>query len=1233
MPSVPVPRPGPIALAAVAALTLGVLPATAVVPPAVAPVSQAQQRPDDAAGTHRVTLITGDEVTVTVTEGRTTVRSVKGADQGTAGHHTVVLDGSTYVYPPAVLPYVASGRLDKQLFNVTRLIADGYDDAHSDSLPLIVRYAGEAAGSSGTPRLAGSTSVRMLDSIGGAAVAEKRAQAPAFWSALTTGPGARPKSARPAFAGGIAKVWLDGKVSADLAASTAQIGAPRAWAAGNTGAGVKVAVLDSGADVGHPDLEGQVEATAGFVPGDAGVTDTVGHGTHVASTIAGTGAASGGGERGVASGARLAIGKVLNPRGEGQSSWIIAGMEWAARTERAKIVSMSLGGSGDGTDPLSQAVDALSAETGALFVVAAGNAGPSPHSIDSPGAADAALTVGAVDASDRLADFSGRGPRRGDDGLKPEITAPGVDILAARSRDTAGSGDYTTMSGTSMATPHVAGVAALVAAAHPDWTGQQLKQALVSSAKATAHHTPYEAGAGRVDAETAVGTDVFATASAYAGFHTWPTAPGQTDVRTVTYTNTGGRALDLDLTVDAGTAADAFALSARRVTVPAHGTTSVGLTTALGRVPTDHPVSGMIVATDASGSVRARTLIGASREGERHNLTLTAKDRSGQPLAGASAVIAGRNLWSSVTLDDDGSATLRVPPGDYSGWLLSTVTGANGPHSQGLALLSFQRTEVDQDRTVTLDGRKLRRIRATVPQKADALLSRLDVHQEFGDSSLTTVMRTEDPHDSIWALPSARQDVEGFTFGARFRMEQPALTVATRSRAYRDILVKRGIVPLPAGTRKLTAVFGGSGSPGELAEAGVRGRAVVVRRSDSLSPEQQAAAAARAGARLIVVVNDGFGRLLATEDGVLDGDPAPLSMAMLDTDQGAELLDELRRGRVELTVTSNPTTDYLYDVVRHWTGGVPADPTWRERRSDLARVDVLFRNYRQGKAYEYRSDQQGFGGVWSAFPAPAQGKRTDWVTADVPWLDDAGIYHEMGQSLENFTTYRRGTTSRVSWFGPIQRPRMGRIGAQPVRYGDTMWLPVPGWGDSGAGHIGSAHGNYDVKDLMTLHQGDHAFPWSNDEKLLLSGLAPERLPYRLVVDNDRGSWANPYSRHTLTEWKFTSGTTDADTVLPLIQLDYGVDTDAMGRAVRHAGLTVTASHLPGVDVAVGRPSVELSYDDGRTWERADLDRRGDGWRTKLRAPRSARFVTLRVGARDRDGNSVVQTLDRAFGLR
>ncbi|MEO3818472.1 S8 family serine peptidase [Plantactinospora sp. B24E8] len=1251
MPSVSIRRPGLVALGVLTALAVGITPATAAAPaeppdspggagptgPVLPPGAAAL--PPSGAGTHRVTLVTGDRVTIGTAADGTVVQSVESPD-GTAGtFHRVVLDGATYVYPDAALPYVTAGLLDKRLFNVTGLVADGYDDAHTDRLPLIVQYTDAAARSRRTTTVPGSTVVRPLDAVQGSAVVQDRDQAPTFWSAVTGTTGgttARRATGTPSFAAGIDRIWLDGKVTANLADSTAQIGAPEIWSGGNTATGVKVAVLDSGIDTEHPDFAGQIDATASFVPYEEYVEDYHGHGTHVASTIAGTGAASNGTERGVAFGARLHVGKVLDSDGQGQESWILAGMAWAARQERARIINMSLGGAGtDGTDPLSEAVDTLSAETGALFVVAAGNSGP--RTIGTPGTADAALTVGSVDRDDRLAEDSSQGPRT-DGGLKPEITAPGVEILAARSHLVRGTGSYQVMSGTSMATPHVSGAAALLAAAHPDWTGPQLKEALVSSSKATPAYSPYQAGAGRVDIPAAVRSTVFGTVSAYSGYQSWPVEPGKVDVQKVTYTNVGDAPVELALRTEVPDAPTGlFALSADRVSVPAHGTASVDLTAAFDLLPADRELSGMVTATDGAGTVRAKTLVGAGKEGQRQNLHIVARDRSGQPIPGAKVLVTTKDLFTAVDLDESGSATLRLPPGSYSGWLSADVQGANGPHSLGMALLSFTDVSLDQDRTVTLDARKAKQIRAYVPQPGNPFGMRLDVHRSFGDSLVESSMLPNESYDSMWALPTGRKVTDGeFEFGARFRLEQPALTVATRSDTFGDLLVKRGSTPLPKGTRKLTAVLGDDGSPAALARHDVRGRAVVVRQSDTVTIAEQAEAAAAAGAQLLLVAGTGIGRLAPWDETPWTPErPAPLTVATLNADQGAALLARLSRGPVELTVTANPTTEYLYDVVRHWTGAVPADPTWRSEKRDLARVDVSFRNHRPGKASEFRGDVWHGWVVGNQLTAPARGERTDWVTADADWVESADILGETGQDSLDALRYTAEKTYQVNWFGPVQRPRMGPLLAMPLRYLDSVYVPVPGWGDSGGGHIGDAYGNYDVKNWAALYQGDRQLLWGNAEYLPVSGLSPERLPYRIVVDNDRADWTNPYSRHTLTEWNFTSAATGAEMseVLPLIQLDYAVATDEDGRAARNSRLTVTPSHLPGVSATVRTPTVEISYDDGTHWQRAELKRDESGWRTTLKAPKGSSFVTLRVAAADSAGNTVTQTITRAFGLR
>ena len=433
------------------------------------------------ASTHRITLVTGDVAELTTSSNGQVSARLTSDEPYYFGN----FDGELSLVPAEAYPLLTEGRLDKRLFNLTELVAQGYDDASSDQLPLLADRAGHPAQRPVHP--AAATLRRTLPSVGSTAVtrAEVRRQD-------LLGRHQRPDHVQERSQ--VTKIWLDGRTHATLDQSTQQIGAPTAWKAGYDGHGVKVAVLDTGYDAGHPDLAKQVVASESFVP-DQAVQDLHGHGTHTASIVAGLGTASDGKRKGVAPGAELLIGKVLDNSGGGYDSEAIAGMEWAVQ-QGAKVVSMSLGGwPTDGTDPMSQAVDELSKSSGALFVIAAGNSG-AEETVGSPGAAAEALTVGAVDRDDKLAYFSSRGPRLGDGALKPEVTAPGVEIAAARAAGTEQGhvlGQYyTAMSGTSMATPHVAGAAAILAQRHPDWTGPQLKAALAATAvpSTTATHRP-----------------------------------------------------------------------------------------------------------------------------------------------------------------------------------------------------------------------------------------------------------------------------------------------------------------------------------------------------------------------------------------------------------------------------------------------------------------------------------------------------------------------------------------------------------------------------------------------------------------------------------------------------------------------------------------------------------------------------------------------------------------------
>ncbi|MEU8001240.1 S8 family serine peptidase [Catellatospora sp. NPDC049111] len=1227
---------------ALLAITLALGTISAISPGSAVAAGPAGKAPVKPSGSHTITLITGDRVTVTALPGGRTTTSVRSKHGGPVGAHVLTYGTDTYVYPDAAAPYVAAGLLDERLFNVTDLIADGYDDARRPQLPLIVQYA-DGATARRTP-LPGSVQVRGLDSVHGAAVEQQRGDADRFWAALTAPAAAKRADARPALAGGVTKVWLDGKVRAALADTTAQIGAPQVWATGNTGSGVAVAVLDTGVDVTHPDLAGQIAQTASFVPGQE-VTDKHGHGTHVASTIAGTGAASDGRERGVAPGARLHVGKVLNDLGEGQDSWIIAGMEWAARQQGAKVVSMSLGGAPtDGTDPLSSAVNELSAQTGALFTIAAGNSGPDMQTVGAPGAADAALTVGAVDSLDRLAFFSSRGPRRGDNALKPDITAPGVDVYAARSQQSSeGEGLYTTMSGTSMATPHVAGVAALLAAAHPDWTGQRLKDVLMSTSRNGERIDPYFEGIGRVDAVAATGATVFATGTDFTDL-AWPYQPGQRVDRKVVYTNTGDAPVDLDLAVRAPTApAGLFTLDAQRITVPAHGTAEATVHIALDNAQDDTYAHVAVDATGPGGQ-RLRTLVGLNKEGERADLTFQTRDRAGRGLAGVILLkdITRDTVPKLYTVDGTGRLTASLQPGTYSAIMHADLPGIAGPHSLGLGVLLAPEIVLTGDRTVVLDARQLRQVSAEVKTPTARAEVRIDYGRTYADlSPFFDNYTVHSRYHGIWATPTGRAVKQGaFSLGFRWSLVEPPLTISGYGQRYDDLLMQTASRSLPDGREQLDLAYAGLGTAAELQRARVRGKAAVVRHRAGGDVVAQADAAAAAGARMMLLVNDGDGRLDAWYE--LDNPNPALPVAAIGRDQGEQLITQLAKGRQRYGVESHPVPSYVYDLVHRYRGVVPKDVSYRPGPRDLARIDVAYRSPVPGSGlglrYDVSPDQPGSALGGAVLPVPAQGARTDWVSADHgnQWFEQATVQPLTFSS--ELLGYRPGSRSQVRWFAPVGRPAMlqdSLVSGRPTMLGnDLMVWALPNWGDSDPHHQALVWEG-EISQKTSLYQGDELIA-ENPGSSMYGTLTPGPRPVRLITETSQ-SVVSPYSVSTRTEWTFpfTGAAPDEIRRLPLMGVHYTVDTDLAGRADRRARLEVSARQFEGVHQGgkVGKVELEVSYDDGRTWQRVPLDRRDGSWQTTLHAPGWAMFASIRVSAADSAGNTVTQTVVRAFGLR
>ncbi|MBD3278592.1 MAG: S8 family serine peptidase, partial [Candidatus Aegiribacteria sp.] len=311
--------------------------------------------------------------------------------------------------------------------------------------------------------------------------------------------------------------------------SVTQINADDVWAMGYEGDGVIVGVIDTGTDYNHPDLHNNMWHDTGagyhygwdFYDGDDDPMDDYGHGTHCSGSVLGDGTE--GTETGVAPSATC-MALRINYYSGGEYTWIEA-MEFGA-DNGAAVLTMSLG-SGQGNTTLRDAEEDL-LTAGVYHSVAAGNDGPSSGTVlssgDSPppwfhpdqtyqAGQSAVVTVGATDDGDNIASFSSRGPVTAWSDytdttplIDPDISGPGVDVVSTRWSDESGSsGYYTTKSGTSMATPHLAGVAALMLSANPSLSVAKLDSLIeVTSLDLGSSGKDNTYGAGRVDAYQAV---------------------------------------------------------------------------------------------------------------------------------------------------------------------------------------------------------------------------------------------------------------------------------------------------------------------------------------------------------------------------------------------------------------------------------------------------------------------------------------------------------------------------------------------------------------------------------------------------------------------------------------------------------------------------------------------------------------------------------------------------------
>ncbi|MGP3980454.1 S8 family serine peptidase [Streptomyces sp. KR80] len=1094
-------------------------------------VQSAPDRAISAAGSRAVTLVTGDRVRLTTVPGvaQPAVTIEPGPGRGQRIQFFQTVDTSSgfkdvTVTPSDALPLVEQGKLDRRLFNVSALVRNGFDRS-GDTLPLIVSHEGRAP----QTVLGKVTRVtRALPSLDASAVAAKDLTSGAFWHSLT-------RNGTAKLAAGIGKVWLDGTSHLMLDRSAAQVGAPAAWKSGITGKGATVAVVDGGYDPGHPDLEGVVTEARDFTSDPSGTKDGNGHGTHVASTVAGSGAAEGGTYRGIAPDAKLLIAKVCKTDGFCQDSAIISAMEWAA-DKGARAVNLSLGTNeaSDGTDPLSQAVNKLTAETGTLFVAAAGNVGFVRHPVSSPGAADAALTVGSVTKADALSDFSRVGPRIGDFAVKPDIVAPGQNIGAARGAGTAlgshsdipGDGpindNYTRASGTSMATPHVTGAVALLAQQHPNWKAEQFKAALTGSSKRLPELTVFQQGAGRLDVARATAQKVTAQTSVSFGKFSWPR--GEPVNKTIRYRNYSAAPVTLDLKLDSGAPAGVFRLGTEQVTVPAGGSAEAEVTIDP-RAQANHLQSGHVVAT--SGDVVVHTAIGAFLEPESYDLTVRLTDRAGQVVTGnnTSHLQDVVNLATGATPTAEhydpatGTHTLRLIKGDYNlnGYVSPNATGTQ----PDTVIFAKPSVRIDRDMKLVLDGK------ATVP-------------------ITTTVERpTAAP---IYRFVGFRQTIAGHE-------------------------VSHNISSLTWGQEKMRDWY--------------------------ITPTEP--------------VTDRPYRF-------------DLRQTLSEQDSGSG------------NYPPKPA-DYCYNLLFVERGGIPDKLHYEVKDADLAQVRTHYNGQRTGVTAPDGAEQWNLSIVDGAFSfdappyIPAQGTAMQYFSGGphIRWLSRFEVKgpHDAMEETAAAETHLPGQRYDRSWNSAALSPA-----DTARRIEDRIVFASSPFSPSEFRHYGSGASDPTVTNTLSLD--GKVIGKMNSLTGSFGNLPAEMGRYTLTTEATRPeSSLTVLGSSTTVTRTFESSRGAGTTELPLLTVRASGAFDRAGQAPagRRFALTLRVETPEGAaSTTTGKPALQVSFDDGKTWQPVRVDGQRNRAVAIIDHPAGPGFASLRMSAQDAAGNTVQQTMIRAYAI-
>lgn len=1206
-----------------------------VAPLTVAPLTSAgsttASAPEPAAAvtkTDLITLVTGDVVRLDTLADGTQRAAVTATARG--GTHIYLRDGDVYVEPASALPLMAAGKLDPRLFDVSSLVRQGYGDHDRNSLPLIVSYRSGANVKAPQGMLARAA----FPKVGALAVTQEKRDATSFLAAVRNRPD-------------IEKVWLDARthaVGADLTRDTKDSAAAKAEGTYD-GTGSTIAVLDSGIDASHPDFGGRIDVTRDFTGGND-ITDWVGSGTHAASVAAGSGAASGGKYAGAAPGAHLAVAKILDDTGAGYESWAIAGLQWAAASG-ADVIDVNVSGVvSRGDDPLTQAVDDLSRDSDALFVVPTGSKGPAEpgtSEVVAPAAAPAALTVGGTNRG-AWWDQSRHGVMTDRGAIKPELVAPAFGVIGAYP-----GGGYASAVGTASSAAYAAGAAAVLRQAHPDWSPSLLKATIASSATPVDRGTTFTVGAGAVDIARATAQSVTVDQGVTSFGHiTRPYSADQLrQQKTLTYQNHSETAVTLELTTDlAGTT-----VVPSSVTIAPGASADVTLT--LDATALDPAVySGRVTATGPG--VHLATTVGFVKQDDTVDVTLRLLDRNGKPASGRVRVAPyqeddGRYYPNDLLFSPEQKEwTLRLPEGNYNVFGLIATPDQSGTTTAEMSIVGLPKLAAHAPNfTVTLDARTARPMTLTTPKPA--VPHSVSVRWDRGDPGDPDAVYDEWQTDLTTGTPlrlsmSPTERVTDARFSVTSTWDAGVPLVQARSRGGRvDVWYAGG--PRVDDNQRYRLV------DADAQPKQVSGAVALVQQPNDRPVEDVVQQLTDAGAVGVAVYPAATGQVVPPAPGV-----GVVTMTTTRSD-GLRLRSEARDPRAWIELTRTAHSPYAYDVSFVEQGQVGHDLSYQARPSGLATVQTRIYTSGTGDAESgWILNQHTYQSCGCTSPpvgdfVPSTGfARTQYVTAAPDLKATTAWEFYAGLTIVRprvFPTYHRGEQTTQEFLKAPYSPGVA--------------------GGTSANSQGTTNRRGDVIDFNYAPFTDAAGNWSrslpgaratttlyaDDTEVYSGGATVGNVPvpansshYRLVSDVSNSGAVAGLMSTAHTEWTFGSTTVAQDSkVLPLLDIDYtdvadartghsALDLSNSARLSDRVALELAVAHQPGSTAGpVSTVTVQVSSDDGATWQFAPVRKLPNGrYQAAYTHPRKGQYLSVKVQATDTDGNKTDQTLIQAYHL-